>query len=180
MAAIIEQEEEKSMALIKCKECGREVSDKANNCPNCGCPVDDRQESWSDNIDMVTPTYNQYNQKPKKGHGCLIGVIIFFAVIAVSITVGLNMNDNIQKEVSGVSDKSEYITMDEYDQIETGMSYKKVVKIIGSDGELSSKVDSNGYVIEIYTWYGNGVAGSNANVTFENGKVSGKAQVGLK
>lgn len=27
------------MALIKCTECGKEVSDKAAACPNCGCPV---------------------------------------------------------------------------------------------------------------------------------------------
>lgn len=27
------------MALIKCTECGREVSDKASVCPNCGCPI---------------------------------------------------------------------------------------------------------------------------------------------
>ena len=28
------------MALIKCTECGQMVSDKAANCPNCGCPVE--------------------------------------------------------------------------------------------------------------------------------------------
>ena len=27
------------MALIKCTECGHEVSDKAQTCPNCGAPV---------------------------------------------------------------------------------------------------------------------------------------------
>ena len=27
------------MALIKCIECGHEVSDKASACPNCGCPI---------------------------------------------------------------------------------------------------------------------------------------------
>lgn len=27
------------MALIKCTECGHDVSDKASVCPNCGCPV---------------------------------------------------------------------------------------------------------------------------------------------
>jgi hypothetical protein len=27
------------MALKKCKECGREVSSKADKCPNCGAPV---------------------------------------------------------------------------------------------------------------------------------------------
>ena len=28
------------MALIRCLECGRDVSDRAVSCPNCGCPVD--------------------------------------------------------------------------------------------------------------------------------------------
>lgn len=28
------------MALIKCSECGKEVSDKASSCPNCGAPVE--------------------------------------------------------------------------------------------------------------------------------------------
>lgn len=27
-----------NMALIKCPECGKEISDKAQCCPNCGCP----------------------------------------------------------------------------------------------------------------------------------------------
>ena len=26
------------MALIKCPECGKEISDKAEFCPHCGCP----------------------------------------------------------------------------------------------------------------------------------------------
>lgn len=29
------------MALIKCMECGKEFSDKAAACPNCGCPTSD-------------------------------------------------------------------------------------------------------------------------------------------
>ena len=27
------------MALLKCEDCGKDVSSKANACPNCGCPV---------------------------------------------------------------------------------------------------------------------------------------------
>lgn len=27
------------MALIKCPECGKEISDRAAACPNCGCPI---------------------------------------------------------------------------------------------------------------------------------------------
>lgn len=29
------------MALIKCPECGREISDKASCCPGCGCPANE-------------------------------------------------------------------------------------------------------------------------------------------
>ena len=28
------------MALIKCVDCGKEVSDRASVCPNCGCPIE--------------------------------------------------------------------------------------------------------------------------------------------
>lgn len=27
------------MALIKCPECGKQISDRAASCPNCGCPI---------------------------------------------------------------------------------------------------------------------------------------------
>lgn len=33
------------MALIKCPECGKEISDKAATCPNCGCPSIDKEEA---------------------------------------------------------------------------------------------------------------------------------------
>ena len=28
------------MTLIRCSECGHSVSDKAERCPNCGCPIE--------------------------------------------------------------------------------------------------------------------------------------------
>ncbi len=28
------------MALIKCPECGKEISSMGKSCPNCGCPID--------------------------------------------------------------------------------------------------------------------------------------------
>lgn len=27
------------MALIKCEDCGKDVSDKTAQCPNCGAPI---------------------------------------------------------------------------------------------------------------------------------------------
>lgn len=38
------------MAMIKCTECGKEYSDKASACPNCGCPVSySAKENTNDN-----------------------------------------------------------------------------------------------------------------------------------
>lgn len=156
------------MALIKCPECGKEISPNATACPNCGQPIRTPQTS---------------SQKPKKKHGCLtaiITVMVFFGVIGAVIIGTVGQNDLIQKNISGVSDKSEYITKAEYNSIQTGMSYEEVKKIVGSAGEITSQVEMNGTKIIMVTWYGNGTAGSNANVTFTNDAVTGKAQVGLK
>ncbi len=36
------------MALIKCKECGKEISDKAVACPNCGYPLKHPVPNYAD------------------------------------------------------------------------------------------------------------------------------------
>lgn len=36
------------MALIKCYECGREISDRAQSCPGCGFPVETKMNKESD------------------------------------------------------------------------------------------------------------------------------------
>ncbi|PCQ44939.1 zinc-ribbon domain-containing protein [Citrobacter freundii] len=36
------------MALIKCKECGEQVSDKAASCPKCGAPIAKKTKAHRD------------------------------------------------------------------------------------------------------------------------------------
>lgn len=36
------------MALINCPECGKEISDKAEFCPNCGYPIESDYEDYED------------------------------------------------------------------------------------------------------------------------------------
>ena len=142
-------------ATKKCKFCQPEIDSKAKVCPVC--------------------------KRALKGrHGCLMTILIFLILVCGGFAISMNMNSSLQKSVSGVNDESEYITLDEYNKIDTGMTYDEVKEIVGSEGTVSSQVESNGYKIVIITWYGNGTAGSNANVTFTNDSVSGKAQVGLK
>ena len=38
------------MALISCKECGKDISDKALTCPHCGAPTKYAQQKEDDNF----------------------------------------------------------------------------------------------------------------------------------
>lgn len=53
------------MALIKCPECEREISDKAVSCPGCGCPVengvlDNELDNKSDYERIIEDMYKKY------------------------------------------------------------------------------------------------------------------------
>lgn len=56
------------MALIKCEECGKEISDKATACIHCGCPVNIKEITEETNTSisqtqlekLVTTFYEQY------------------------------------------------------------------------------------------------------------------------
>lgn len=56
------------MSMIKCPECGKEVSDKAYACPSCGSPVSPKTE----------PT-------PKKEGKKLTVIVIVILIIFISI-----------------------------------------------------------------------------------------------
>lgn len=54
------------MALIKCNECGKEISDKADKCPNCGCPVNKQPYTVTINntvVNIDSIWRNNSNQK---------------------------------------------------------------------------------------------------------------------
>ena len=51
------------MALIKCPECGKEISDKAVACPNCGCPISNIESKEIDRFVGVNGTLILYNNR---------------------------------------------------------------------------------------------------------------------
>ena len=73
------------------------------------------------------------------------------------------------------------VTLAQYDEIKTGMSYSKVCEIFGDDGIMAGEIDL-GFGLEyetIYMWEGASVIGANVKITFRNGKVTEKEQIGL-
>lgn len=76
-----------------------------------------------------------------------------------------------------VEDDTEYITLEKFNQIENGMSYDEVVEIIGVEGTVLTSIELDG-TITTYEWYAKGAL-SYATVTFEDGVVTSKMQIGL-
>ena len=86
------------MALIKCTECGHEVSDKAQSCPNCGCPIEKSNccvecgqpipEGVSVCPNCGCPTQDNHThhiESPKKSKSGLIWLI---SILVLSVLLG--------------------------------------------------------------------------------------------
>ena len=144
------------MVLKKCKECGTEVSSKGI-CPKCG--------------------------KDQRNFFIKHKVITFMLIVIFSmVIIGINENKNGELITTGTeaTQKHEKLNLEKFNKIETGMTYEQVVAIIGEEGTALSESEISNIKTIIYSWYGKGSIGANANITFQNGKVISKAQFGLK
>lgn len=78
------------MAIIKCPECGKDVSDKATVCPNCGCPQEELKKSVKiekeeKNVEEIT---NKNDEKPKTNlKPIIIVVVVVLALIGLALLV---------------------------------------------------------------------------------------------
>lgn len=96
---------------------------------------------------------------------------------------GSNMNvtfqDNkaLSKAQLGLAKGNANVNMEKYDKIQTGITYDQAKEILG-EGQVTSMSQFMESTSVIYTWANSG--GSNMNVTFQDGKVAAKAQIGLK
>ena len=112
-----------------------------------------------------------------------IAVLFLIIVLNISLCSCGNPNDIIKGTDADIINSEASISLEEFNKIETGMTYKEVCDIVGGEGTLGSSVDvgvGDEYKTEIYQWTGDGSIGANANVTFQGGKVVSKAQIGLK
>jgi hypothetical protein len=66
------------MALIKCPECGKEVSDEAGLCPHCGYEITEQNENLKEDKQEV-PIYK--NRKYMGRLMCIVGCILLIVGI---------------------------------------------------------------------------------------------------
>lgn len=144
------------MAMKICKECGSEVSSKGV-CPKCG---KDQRNFF---VKHKVMTF-------------LLVVIVLGAIVGAT---GENNNNNTTQTGTTVTQKQEKMTLEKFNKIETGMTYQQVVDIIGEEGTLSTESSYGSQSMKVYYWYAsNGI--SNATISFMNGNVTAKSQIGLE
>lgn len=84
------------MALIKCPECNKEISDRVKACPHCGYPFEDDTQGNESTQKVEISSVNIQPRDPAKTKKVLtgvIGVIVVAIIIIVAITQA-----NAQKE----------------------------------------------------------------------------------
>lgn len=138
------------METKKCKKCQEEINKKAKKCPKCGS---------------------------NQGMPLILRIVIAFIVIAVLGSL-ISGGDNKEKKTNDIKEEKCYITLEEFNKIQNGMSYDEVKEIVGCEGTVNSDTEVGSIKMTIYSWYGkDGI--SNANVNIENGKLINKTQIGL-
>ena len=178
-----------------CPRCKAEAGD-ANYCPNCGTDLTRAGRAYQPE-EGPRVVYNR-NAPPPKRHGCLIVILtlLFLFLVFCFLLIIFAKPEPEPPYVKGDWDDPSYedpetppaedlvtITMEEYDQIEIGMTYDEVREIVGGDGENVSSTDigiGDEFVMEIYSWDSAGDGFGSATIIVQDGTVISKSQYGLE
>jgi uncharacterized membrane protein YvbJ len=76
------------MALVHCKECEQEISDKATSCHKCGVPIDFSSESVANQISDI-----QLTRKSLKLQSFISKAMVIIGLVMVLFTMGQHSSD---------------------------------------------------------------------------------------
>lgn len=135
------------MALIECKECGHKVSDKAECCPNCGCPIEEIMSADASNDTNVSQVYDDAVQfddiPPKKSKGWLWTIVVILVLAAIGVGVWLFTNGKLGEDdptTAKVEITPEFIAaVHQYDELYPFSEGLAAVKKDGKFGYINTK-----------------------------------------
>ena len=109
------------MALIKCPECGKEISDKAEICVNCGIKIAEIENLHEVSQKKEHEILQEQNNKTKSIIGIIIAiiVIVFFVwLIWYQSTADERARQRLQNSLDGLKQ-----TQKEIDDLEQQLDY---------------------------------------------------------
>lgn len=129
------------MALINCPECGKEMSDSAAACPNCGCPNPNNKTTNK----IIIPVL------------IAIIVVLVIAIIVVLLPNKKNKTVRIQdtETAESVTEKAESDSMaaleSEVNELETGFSEDKVERTTITKDQVVTVENKCEFAVKGYT-----------------------------
>lgn len=123
------------MALIKCPECGKEISDKASSCPNCGFPTQQEIESEhnileKDQKQIEKEKVTRERKKYKMRFSHIICILMMVAVLVIS-TVFIIRNNHYNVAVKAL-ESGNYLKAYDYfknsDYRQSSMYFQKTLE----------------------------------------------------
>lgn len=89
----------------------------------------------------------------------------------------------INKAQLGLDSSSDVkITLEQFNEIQNGMTFEEVTSIFGGEGSVISESGQKGTNLHtvVYSYEGKGSLGANVSLMFQGNKLTNKAQFGLK
>lgn len=93
---------------------------------------------------------------------------------AAAMEMAGSVQDRLPEGVQGA------VTMAQYEQLETGMPYERVVELLGAEGTEFYEMDLGGTGGSAYTWKGAASPSAILTAVFQDGALVTKMQVGLE
>lgn len=127
------------MALIKCPECKKKISDQCNSCPNCGYPIGDYVEERNSETNFGVVDSLADNKTPiykKIWFWVIIGVVVIAIIVAIILLV--NRDTKPRHDADGNPVFVEF-TSEVYTNADDYLGYYinikgKVFQVIGDNG----------------------------------------------
>lgn len=118
------------MALIDCPECGRQISDQAEACPQCGYPIRkmQRKEVAQQVKEASFSRESEDANRGKNGKQFVVGAIvggILLAIIAIATVICLNQQSIVPQTIESKPESQKEYSESEikaYDTIEKGIA----------------------------------------------------------
>ena len=154
-----------------CPFCHNIISIDAKTCSACG---DDARGSRSPSpLSSVVAT-------PKSPVKLALGLLALVALVGYAMMNNSNVRGPANAYLQIGSTEPGGVSLDQFKQLQDGMTYVEAVRTLGSSGTEQSRSSIGDIVTVMYSWPGAGTSGGNMNAMFQNDKLVSKAQFGLR